>query len=148
MFNASFTENAAPASFGVLELIADPHAGDDDRGLQVIERAPRDGWSRRHAPLERTTLAGTITGPLASLRLVQRFRRTDLRHGTVEARYRFPLPGDAAVLGVEVRFGDTTVQTKLAEREEARASYDAAKRRGYQAALLERESASVFTLSV
>jgi Ca-activated chloride channel family protein len=148
MFNASFTENAAPAGFGVLELIADPHAGDDDRGLHVIERAPRADWRRRHAPLERTTLTGTITGPLAALRLVQRFRVTDLPNGTVEARYRFPLPGDAAVLGVVVRFGDTTVHTTLAERGEARERYAEAKYQGFQAALLERESPDVFTLSI
>ena len=35
MFNASFTENAAPAGFGVLELIADPHAGSD---YEEVER--------------------------------------------------------------------------------------------------------------
>ena len=153
MFNPTHYENAAPAGFGVLELVVDPDA---PTGPDVIERPPRPHWPRvtpregaTYAPLERTDLRGTITGPVASLRLVQRFRVPAALAGrTVEARYRFPLPGDAAVTGVVVRFGETEVRTTLRARADARAEYDAAKAAGHQAVLLEREAADVFTLSV
>src|SRR5689334_8840009 len=143
MFNSTFTVNAAPAGFGVLELVADTTGAERVDGA-IIERPPRPEWMRahpmRHAPLERTELRGTIAGPLASLRLVQRFRMPEALAGAgaIEARYRFPLPGDAAVLGVVVRFGDTEVRTTLATRDDARAAYDAARAAGHQAALLER----------
>jgi Ca-activated chloride channel family protein len=152
MFNPTFLENAAPAGFAVLELVADPTAPD---GPVVIERPPRPQWGVEvpaplaHAPLARTELRGTITGPVAAFRLVQHFRIPEEAGAAVlEARYRFPLPGDAAVTGVVVRFGEVEVRTTLAARTDARAAYEAAKAAGYQAALLERESADVFTLSI
>src|SRR5262249_27642374 len=67
---------------------------------------------------------------------------------TLEAVYRFPLPGDAAVTGVTVRFGDVEIRAALKERERAEADYDEAKRQGRQAALATRESPDVFTLRV
>src|SRR6185295_14846398 len=66
----------------------------------------------------------------------------------LEALYRFPLPGDAAVMSVRVRFGDVDIQTELKERQEAEKDYDDAKQQGRQAALLTRESPDVFTLRV
>jgi Ca-activated chloride channel family protein len=152
MFNSSLIENAAPAGFGVLELIATPESPYAESGHDVIERPPRATWRDPHvgyAALERTELLGTITGPLAALRLVQRFRvPARLADRTLEARYRFPLPGDAAVTGVVVRFGDVEVATALKARPEARTDYDAARAAGHQAALLERESPDVYSLRV
>src|SRR5262245_11575807 len=100
-------------------------------------------------PLQRTTLTGTISGPLARLRLVQVFgySRTECDR-VVEATYRFPLPGDAAVTSVQVRFGDVTIQTKLGPRVDAERQYAAARDAGRQAALATRESADVLTLKI
>ena len=152
MFNPSLIENAAPAGFGVLELIATPESPYAESGHDVLERPPRAAWRDPrvgYAALERTELLGTITGPLAALRLVQRFRvPATLADRTLEARYRFPLPGDAAVTGVVVRFGDVEVATVLKARPEARADYDAARDAGHQAALLEREAPDVYSLRV
>ena len=152
MFNPSLIENAAPAGFGVLELIATPEAQVEATSHEVVERPPRADWrpaAPAYAALERTELLGTITGPLAALRLVQRFRvPATLAGRTLEARYRFPLPGDAAVTGVVVRFGETEVATVLKARPEARADYDAARAAGHQAALLEREAPDVYSLTV
>jgi Ca-activated chloride channel homolog len=153
MLNPTFIENAAPAGFGVLELVVDPAA---DAGAPVIERPPRPHWLHGERPvaaraaLERTELLGRVTGPVAAFRLVQRFRVPPALAGagTLEARYRFPLPGDAVVTGAVVRFGETEVRTALAAREDARATYDAAREAGHQAALLELEAPDVFTLSV
>ena len=48
----------------------------------------------------------------------------------LEAVYRFPLPGDAAVTAVRVRFGDVEIRAELKERQQAEADYDRAKRAG------------------
>jgi hypothetical protein len=81
---------------------------------------------RRFVPLKRTVLTGDVAGPLASLRLTQVFgfptlAPGDWEHvcpsaGVVEALFRFPLPGDAAVTGVRVRFGEVEIRAELKAR--------------------------------
>ncbi|MBA4062463.1 MAG: hypothetical protein C0501_01915 [Isosphaera sp.] len=128
MFNPRAFLNSRPDGFGVLELADAP---------------------RRFAPLRRTDLAGEIVGPLAALRLAQTFALDGDPDGpAVEALYRFPLPGDAAVTAVRVRFGQVEIRTALKERAAAEAEYADAKRTGRQAALVTRESPDVFTLAV
>ncbi len=133
MLNPKAYYNSRPDGFAVLEVVDDTPAPD----------APR-----RFVPLKRTDLAGTVTGPLATLSLTQTFSLDAPAGAVIEALYRFPLPGDAAVTGVRVRFGDVDIQTALKEREAAEAEYKEAKRTGRQAALATRESPDVFTLAV
>lgn len=132
MLNPRIHYNSRADGFGVLEV-----AGDD---------AP--GAPRRFVPLTRTELTGAVAGPLASLTLAQTFRLPDGSSDVIEARYRFPLPGDAAVTGVRVRLGAVEIHTTLKERERAEDEYASAKKSGRQAALVTRESPDVFTLAV
>src|SRR5260370_32249963 len=133
MFNPGAYENSGTDGIGVLEIAANGEAAEDQ--------------ARRFVPLKRTELRGEITGPLASLRLVQTYGYAREQCDQVlEAIYRFPLPGDAAVTGVQVRFGAVEIHTELKERPAAEADYEAARREGRQAALLTRESPDVFTL--
>lgn len=129
MLNAREFFNSRPDGFSVLEITSD---------------CP----DRRFVPLKRTNLVGTVAGPLASLTLSQTFALADAADAVVEALYRFPLPGDAAVTGVRVRFGAVEIQTALKERAVAEEEYQEAKRSGRQAALVTRESPDVFTLAV
>jgi Ca-activated chloride channel family protein len=132
MLNPRAYLNSRPDGFGVLEI---PGENPD---------APR-----RFVPLKRTDLAGTVAGPLATLRLTQTFALDGSPSDPpIEALYRFPLPGDAAVTGVRVRFGDAEIRTELKERAQAQEEYEAARRSGRQAALVTRESPDVFTLAV
>lgn len=133
MLNTRIFYNSRPDGFGVLEVAGDP---------------PAPGAPRRFVPLQRTELTGTVTGPLAVLTLAQTFALPTGAQGPIEAVYRFPLPGDAAVTGVQVRFGAVEIRTELKEREKAEGEYKAAKQSGRQAALVTRESPDVFTLSV
>ncbi|WP_197909482.1 VIT domain-containing protein [Gemmata massiliana] len=96
----------------------------------------------------RTSLTGTVTGPLATLTLAQAFALPDRSTDVLEALYRFLLPGDAAVTCVRVRFGDVEIHAIQKERETAETDYREAKRTGRQAALVTRESPDVFTLAV
>src|SRR5919201_4653959 len=135
MFNPSVYENSRPDGIGVLEI--------------VNGTPPREDRPRQFVPLKRTALNGEIAGPLAMLQLNQTFGYSRQQCELVlEAAYRFPLPGDAAVTGVRVRFGDVEIRAELDERQKAEAGYEEAKRRGKQAALLAREAPDVFTLQV
>ncbi len=131
MFNPGLFLNSRPDGFGVLEILGS-------------ETAPP-----RFVPLTKTVLQGEAMGPFADLRLTQHFRfSAESWPKPVEALYRFPLPGDAAVTGTTVTFGDVRIQAMLASREEAEAQYAEAKAAGKQAALATREAPDVFTLMV
>jgi Ca-activated chloride channel family protein len=130
MLNPKAYENSRPDGFGVLEIV-------DEKELRLF------------VPLKRTELSGEVTGPLASLRLTQVYGYSrEQCDKTLEAVYRFPLPGDAAVTSVVVSFGEVEITAELKERQQAEADYEAAKQAGQQAALATRESPDVFTLQV
>ncbi|MCX5975592.1 MAG: VIT and VWA domain-containing protein, partial [Coprothermobacterota bacterium] len=139
MFNRNAFDNSRPDGMPVLE---------------VYEKDEKEPGPRRFVPLVRSDLSGEVLGSLASLKLVQVFRYsreqmgTDLNLSPFEAAYRFPLPGDAAIRGVTVRFGEVEIEAVLREREQAEEEYREAKEKGQQAALLSRESPNVFTLLV
>lgn len=134
MFNPRTYANSRGDGFGVLEVL----------GAGVVPEG-----EQRFVPLRQSTLTGTVAGPLAALTLTQvfAFKRREY-DGVLEAAYRFPLPGDAAVRGVRVTFGDVEIRAELQPRAQAEAAYDAAKQAGHQAALVTREAPDVFTLHV
>ncbi len=133
MFNARGFDNSRPDGIGVLEAVVEGAADQP----------------RRFVPLKRTELRGELSGPLAHLRLTQVFGySTSECDRTLEAAYRFPLPGDAAVIAVRVRFGDISIRARLGDRRDAEAGYEKARSEGRRAALATRESPDVFTLQV
>lgn len=130
-------DNAASGGVAVMEIVSTT----DEEGSPS-----RPG---RFVPLRKTDVTGIVTGPLASITVTHRYSFTKKDHpDPVEALYRFPLPGDAAVTACTVRFGDVTIATELKEREKAEKEYEEAKQEGKQAVLLTRESPNVFTLAV
>jgi Ca-activated chloride channel homolog len=133
MLDRNRFENSRPDGFPVLEIVPEK----EGEGPRLF------------VPLRRTELGGRVVGPLADLALSQvfSFSREDYDR-PIEALYRFPLPGDAAVTGVTVRFGEVEVLAELKERTQAEEEYAQAKREGRQAALTTRESPDVFTLRV
>ena len=130
--NALFYENKVPSGTGVLEVVSATEGADK---------------ARLFVPLQKSGLTGTFHGPLGSLVLSQTFRFSkDVISTPIEAVYRFPLPGDAAVSEVVVMFGDEVIRTKLMERAAAEKTYDKAFEAGKKAVLVTRESPDVFTL--
>jgi len=130
-------DNAASGGVAVMEIISIP----DEEGSPP-------SWGR-FVPLRKTDVTGSVTGPLGFLTVTHRYSFTKKDHpDPVEALYRFPLPGDAAVTSCSVRFGDVTIVTELKERQKAEKEYEEAKQQGKQAVLLTRESPNVFTLAV
>ncbi|CAN5740935.1 hypothetical protein BH10CHL1_BH10CHL1_27360 [soil metagenome] len=132
MFNPQVYENSRTDGIGVLEVVSDD-----------IKTPPQ------FVPLQRSELTGAIVGPLGNFRLRQVFGyRRDVCDRVLEAVYRFPLPGDAAVTGVVVRFGDVEIVAELKARAAAEKAYTEAKKNKRQAALATRESPDVFTLQI
>jgi Ca-activated chloride channel family protein len=135
MFNRAAHENSRPDGIGVLEVMDGEEREEDQPRLFV--------------PLKRSELRGEIAGPLGSFQLVQVYGYSkEQLDKVIEAAYRFPLPGDAAVTAVTVRFGEVEIDAQLKEREQAEEEYEKAKEEGRQAALATRESPDVFTLQV
>ena len=100
MFNRAAYENTRPDGIAVLEI--------------VDGAPPQEERPRQFVPLKRTELRGEVVGPLAALRLTQVYGYTREQCDKVlEALYRFPLPGDAAVTGVLVRFGAVEISAEL-----------------------------------
>ncbi|HTM49492.1 MAG TPA: VIT and VWA domain-containing protein [Bryobacteraceae bacterium] len=97
-------------------------------------------------PLEHTGVKAEISGFLSRVTVTQEFRNP--YQEKIEAVYTFPLPHDAAVDEMTMKIGDRTVRGKIKRREEARAIYDAARDKGYAAALLDQERPNIFTQAV
>jgi len=128
MFNPLAYANAAPAGVAVLET--------SEPTLPFV-------------PLRRTTVNGRWEGALAELTFTHTYAYTRSQcERVLEAVYRFPLPGDAAVRRVVVTFGEVEIVATLQERRAAEQAYEEARRQGYQGALTTREAPDVFTLRV
>jgi len=133
MFNPQAFDNSQPDGAAVLEISA----------------RSEPGLPRRFVPLKRTLADGEVIGPLAAMHVTHVYGYSGEQCDQVlEALYRFPLPGDAAVTGVIVTFGDVEIKAELRERAEAQAEYTRAREEGRQATLLTRETPSVFTLLI
>ncbi len=97
-------------------------------------------------PLKRTDVRVRVSGVIADVVVTQRYRN----EGTVpiEARYVFPGSTRAAVSGLNVRVADRLVVARIREKQQARIEYDAARRAGQTAALLEQHRPNVFQMNV
>ena len=116
----------------------------DPTGGELRVLAP-DGTIEQ-CPLKHTGVVAEITGNLAQVEVIQTFQNPYDRK--IEAVYVFPLPDRAAVNDMDIRVGDRTIKGQIRKREEARAAYEAARRAGHVAALLDQERPNIFTQSV
>lgn len=120
---------------------------DETVSLEIRQFERKKDATPLFVPLKSTICTGTVTGPLAHLILTHtfRFKASDCP-GPIEAAYRFPLPGDATVLGTTVTFGAHRIETELVEKEDAAKGYRKARKEGHQALWLHRTGADTFTL--
>lgn len=102
--------------------------------------------ARGSCPLKRTAIEAEITGFLARVTVTQEFQNP--YQEKIEAVYTFPLPSRAAVDSMTMRVGSRTIRGEIKRREEARAVYEAARRSGRMAGLLDQERPNIFTQSV
>ncbi|BAU50245.1 vault protein inter-alpha-trypsin subunit [Sulfurifustis variabilis] len=97
-------------------------------------------------PLKATRVDVRIVGVIADVTVTQHYRNEGTR--AIEARYVFPGSTRAAVYGMNVRLADRLLTARIREKAQARVEYDAAKREGKTAALLEQHRPNVFQMNV
>ncbi len=97
-------------------------------------------------PLLDTQVKMTVTGPILRAEVTQTFSNPG--DSWTEALYLFPLPNEAAVDHMQLIIGDRVVEGEIKVKEEAKATYDAAKTEGKQAALVEQDRPNLFHTSV
>lgn len=131
------------ATQSLLELNPDPKLAcpTDDVGLGGMRSI--DG---RVFPLQSVKVRSTIAGPCARTVIEQRF--SNPFDEVLDATWIFPLPGDGALIALELRAGDVVVVGECQKREEALAKFEEARTQGHRAALVETEQKGVHTLSL
>ncbi|MFB3829059.1 MAG: VIT and VWA domain-containing protein [Bryobacteraceae bacterium] len=97
-------------------------------------------------PLKHTAVKAEVSGPLARVTVTQKFANP--YQEKIEAVYTFPLPASAAVDDMTMLVGGRTIRGVIKPREEARAMYEAARRSGRMAGLLDQERPNIFTQAV
>src|SRR5437016_6736283 len=111
-----------------------------------LSRLDSRGEIAGECPLKHTAVKADISGFLSRVTVTQEFENP--YQEKIEAVYTFPLPQNAAVDDMTMKIGDRTVRGKIKRREEARAIYEAARDKGYAAALLDQERPNIFTQAV
>jgi Ca-activated chloride channel homolog len=87
-----------------------------------------------------------IAGIIADVKVTQHYKNEGKR--PIEARYVFPASTRAAVYGMRMHVGKRLVEAQIREKQKARAEYEAAKREGKSASLLEQQRPNVFQMNV
>ncbi len=106
----------------------------------------RDGEQYVEAPRIASDINITVSGPTSRARVTQIFNNPT--KNWVEAIYVNPLPDGGAVDTLKMVIGDRIVVGEIKERVEAKVIYEAAKRSGRKATLIEQERPNIFTNSV
>ena len=133
-----FLSVTAPIAYANSEWV-----GDESGALVGLDN---EGKPTQAFPLKHTDVSIQVSGPLARAQVTQQFENP--YSDKIEAVYTFPLPQNAAVDDMTLTVGDRVVKGTIKEREEARAIYEAAKRRGNVAGLLDQDRPNIFTQSV
>jgi Ca-activated chloride channel family protein len=97
-------------------------------------------------PLKSLSADLRITGTIAAVKVNQVFENHSAT--PIEAVYVFPASTRAAVHGVRMRIGNRVVEAKIERKKKAREDYEAAKKEGKRASLLEQHRPNVFSMNV
>jgi Ca-activated chloride channel family protein len=97
-------------------------------------------------PLKDTRVDVAISGVIADVTVRQVYENRGAR--PLHARYVFPASTRAAVYGMTMTVGDVRIVARIREREKAKTEFEAAKREGKSASLLEESRPNVFTMNV
>jgi len=97
-------------------------------------------------PLTGVQATGHLTGLLFELEVEQRYEnRTDTN---IEAVYTFPVPLEAAFMGLEIEIGPRRLVARAKRTDQARRDYEVAIDEGNTAVLLERADDGLYTVSL
>ena len=97
-------------------------------------------------PLKDTRVDVAITGVIADVTVRQVYENRGTR--PIHARYVFPASTRAAVYGMTMTVGDVRTVARIRERKQATREFEAAKKEGKSASLLEQSRPNVFTMKI
>ena len=97
-------------------------------------------------PLLLTSADVKIAGVIADVTVTQIYKNEGTQ--PLEAIYVFPGSTRAAVYGMTMTVGDRTIVAKIQEKQQAKQTYETAKKAGKTASLLEQRRPNVFQMSV
>ncbi|MDR6534532.1 VIT and VWA domain-containing protein [Variovorax soli] len=139
------------ASAGFALLVARPLHAQEAPGPRLKTESPyffvnSDDPSIDALPLKATEVDVQVSGVIADVTVTQTYRNEGTR--AIEAKYVFPGSTRAAVGGLHVRLAERLITAQIREKQQARIDYDAAKKEGKTAALLEQHLPNVFQMNV
>jgi Ca-activated chloride channel family protein len=139
------------ASAGFALLVARPLHAQEAQGPRLKTESPyffvkSDDPAVDALPLKATEVDVKVSGVIADVTVTQTYRNEGTR--AIEAKYVFPGSTRAAVGGLNVRLADRLITAQIREKQQARIDYDAAKKEGRTAALLEQHLPNVFQMNV
>jgi len=97
-------------------------------------------------PLKDTRIDVAIAGVIADVTVRQVYENRGTR--PIHARYVFPASTRAAVHGMTMTVGDVRTVARIRERKQAAREFEAARRDGKSASLLEQSRPNVFTMNI
>jgi Ca-activated chloride channel family protein len=97
-------------------------------------------------PLKETKVDVNVAGVIADVTVTQVYKNEG--KNTLEAIYVFPGSTQAAVYAMTMTIGERKLIAKIEEKGKARAQYEAAKKQGKTASLLEQHRPNVFQMNV
>ncbi|MEN6587686.1 MAG: VIT domain-containing protein, partial [Sulfuricella sp.] len=137
---------AAAASLGAPPGACAENTSPDSKTLAPYFFIDSSDPSVDRLPLKSTDVEVKIAGVIADVKVTQRYKNEGTR--PIEARYVFPASTRAAVYGMRMRVGRRLVEAQIREKQQARAEYEAAKKEGKSASLLEQQRPNVFQMNV
>ncbi|MBW2263394.1 MAG: OmpA family protein [Deltaproteobacteria bacterium] len=117
-----------------------------DRSLAPYLWVPGGDEDVDRLPLESTSADVQIAGVIARVTVTQVFGNDG--DVPIEAEYVFPGSTRAAVHGMRMTIGERTVEAQIQEKQQAKATYEAAKSAGKVTSLLEQKRRNVFSMRV
>ncbi|HEX2870155.1 MAG TPA: VIT and VWA domain-containing protein [Polyangiaceae bacterium] len=97
-------------------------------------------------PLESTKVDVQVTGVIAEVTVTQAYKNAGKK--PINAQYVFPASTRAAVHGMRMQVRDQIIEAQIKEKQQAAQVFEAAKKAGKSASLLEQERPNVFTMKV
>lgn len=97
-------------------------------------------------PLESTKVDVQVTGVIAEVTVTQAYKNAGKK--PINAQYVFPASTRAAVHGMRLQVRDQVIEAVIKEKQQASQVFEAAKKAGKSASLLEQERPNVFTMKV
>ena len=99
-----------------------------------------------HFPLKSTDVSADICGVMADVTVRQVYENQGTQ--PINARYVFPASTRAAVHGLTMKIGERIIHARVKEKQEAKKTFEKAKKEGKSATLLEQQRPNVFTMNV